>query len=31
VDLRMGVEEGVLEIVESVIIQVKLPLQGTVG
>ena len=31
VDLRVGVEEGVLEIVEGVIVQVKLPLEGAVG
>ena len=30
-DLRVGVEEGVLEIVEGIIVQVKLPLQGAVG
>jgi hypothetical protein len=31
VNLRVGVEEGVLEIAEGVIIQVKLPLEGAVG
>ena len=31
VDLRVGVEEGVLEIVEGIIVQVKLPLEGAIG
>ena len=31
VDLRVDVEEGGLEIVEGVIVQVKLPLQGAIG